>query len=50
MKRYGYLYEKVYASGTVTITAGDRIWCKFENQTDAQDLLYEHGNVTLHKL
>jgi hypothetical protein len=43
-----------HASGSntsiVTIVAGDRIWMKFKNETDAQDLEYQHANITLHKL
>ena len=43
-----------HASGAgnalVDIVAGDRIWLKFENQDDAQDLEYQNGNIVLTKL
>lgn len=33
-----------------TIAAGDRIWMVIKNETDTQNIEYEHSGITLHKL
>ena len=33
-----------------TIAVGDRVWCQFKNETDTEDLNYEHGNITITRL
>lgn len=38
------------ASGIITVTTGDRIWMQFANETDAENLNFEHGGITLVRL
>ncbi len=38
------------SSGIITISDVDRIWFQFKNETDTQDLNYEHGNINLIRL
>ena len=34
-------------STLISVTAGDRIWSQFKNQTDTQDFQYQHGGIVL---
>jgi len=34
----------------ITVAASDRIWVQFKNETDAQDLNYEHSHLVLTRL
>ena len=34
----------------ITVAASDRIWIQFKNETDAQDLNYEHSHLVLTRL
>ena len=38
------------ATSIVAVSAGDRIWMQIKNETDAQDVNYEHSGVVLFKL
>ena len=46
----GTQHQSGYDADRVTVTAGDKFWVVIENETDAQDLLYEDMTVFLHKL
>ena len=34
----------------ITVTAADRFWMQFKNETDTQDLVYQHANLNLVKI
>jgi hypothetical protein len=38
------------SSAIITVAVGDRIWTQFKNETDTQDLNYEHSNLNLFRL
>jgi len=43
-------HQSSMSSGMITVADGDRIWGQFKNETDAQDLNYEHANINLVRL
>ena len=43
-------HQSSMGSGIVDIAVGDRIWAQFKNETDSQDLNYEHSNIHVTRL